>query len=361
MPEIWLNYGITNVVLDIQQENLDQNIDSDGKILEDSVIQEKLGTLDISKPNEIVLLHNSKAVQKVLSTLFFMCEQKSKPIPQIFADKRILNQVKRTLPEGGTISEFVDSELSKTNLVFVGEMEFDGLFGFETIATRLIKKFGQEQMLSAYTKRKENLPSPGHNTESLGEAKKFTDNFEIHGIEIVANSNGIMDLAVGHPSTTLDISKSFESSAVKDVGEHKTLVISTGKDASNDSLRKALNSLWNCNAAIKKDGLAILLAECQNGIGSQAIMQFIEGQLSSERLKNPTKYVDGMEDLLFLTEIQKKFQVGVVSVLPELYIKKLNMISLNSVKRVMDYILKTQGPRQKVTIISDGARVLLRQ
>jgi len=32
MPEIWLNYGITDVVLDIRAENLEQKIDSDGKI-----------------------------------------------------------------------------------------------------------------------------------------------------------------------------------------------------------------------------------------------------------------------------------------------------------------------------------------
>ncbi|HSB50856.1 MAG TPA: transcriptional regulator, partial [Nitrosopumilaceae archaeon] len=126
MPEIWLDYGITNVVLDIKAENLEQNIDSDGKILEDGVIQEKLAVLDLSKPSEIVVLHDSKAVQKVLSTLYMMCEQKSKPFPQIFAEKRVLNQIKHKLPEGSTISEFEDSELSNANLVFLGEMEFDG-------------------------------------------------------------------------------------------------------------------------------------------------------------------------------------------------------------------------------------------
>ena len=43
MPEIWLDYGVTNVVLDIKAENLEQNIDSEGKVLEDAAIQEKLG------------------------------------------------------------------------------------------------------------------------------------------------------------------------------------------------------------------------------------------------------------------------------------------------------------------------------
>lgn len=359
MPEIWLNYGMTDVVLDVRAENLDQTMDSTGNILEDSVLHEKLANFDITRPNDIVVLHNSKAIQKVLSTLFMICEQKSAPIPKIFSDKKTVNQLKEILPEGCLISEY-ESDLSNNNLTFIAEMEFDGLFGFESIATRLLRKFGQDHMLSAYTKRKENLPSPGHVTPSLEEAKKFIDNFEIQAIEIVANSKGIVDLAIGHPKETISISKSFESFAVKNIEPQKTVVISTGKEASNNNLTKSLSSVWNCNAAIKNNGLAVLLAECKNGIGSQAIQQFIEGHLSLERLKNPSKYISGMEDLLFLSEIQQKFQIGLVSIIPEFYIKKLNMILLNSAKEVMDYILKTQGPRQKITIVSDGARLLLR-
>ena len=82
----------------------------------------------------------------------------------------------------------------------MGEMGFDGLFGYETIATRLIKKFGEESMLSAYAKRQSNLPTPGQYTESLTEAKKFADNFEIQAIEIIANSEGILDFTIAHPS-----------------------------------------------------------------------------------------------------------------------------------------------------------------
>jgi len=360
MPEIWLNYGITDVVLDIRAENLDQKIDSDGKILEDDKITEKLSAMDIKKPIELVVLHYSKAVQKIINSLFTMCEQKSVPIPRILADKKIMKLVKSTIPEGSAISEYADEELSNSNLVFVSEMELDGLFGYETIATRLLKKYGQDQMLSAYAKRKDNLPTPGQAGENLDGAKKFSDSFEIQGIEIIANSKGIVDFAVGHPSSTMSMIKLFESIAVKDVGENKTMIISTGKDASNDTLGKSLSSLWNCSGAIKKDGLAILLAECKFGVGSEAIQQFIEGRLSLEKLRNPSKYIENMEDLLFLSEIQKKFQVGLVSILPEFYAKKLNIISLSGVKPAMDYILKTQGPRQKVSVVSDGARVLLR-
>ena len=55
-------------------------------------------------------------------------------------------------------------------------------------------------------------------------------------------------------------------------------------------------------------------------------------------MKKPSKYIDGMEDLLYLTEIQKKFQVGILSILPEFYTKKLNMLPFNGIKKVMDHI-----------------------
>jgi len=361
MPEIWLNYGITDVVLDIKAENLEQKIDSEGKILDDSAINEKLNSLDLSKPMELVVLHNSKSILKIISSLFSLCEQKSKPFPKILTDKKILNLVKSGLPEGSSINEFEDDVgISNSNLVFMGEMEFNGLFGYETISTRLIKKFGQESMLTAYSKRQGNLPTPGQYSESLTEAKKFSDNFEIQGIEIIANSEGIIDFSIGHPSETIPSTKILESNSIKDVGEHKTMVISTGKDASNDSLSNSLSSLWNCSNAIKKDGLAILVAECKSGLDSDAIQQYIEDRLTLEQLRNPTKYIYGMEDLLFLSEIQKKFQIGLVSILPEFYAKKLNMVSLAGIKYSMDYILKTQGARQKIAVVTDGARLLLR-
>lgn len=359
MPEIWLNYGATNVVLDIRAENLDQQLDSKGNFLNDLEIGEKLDGLDISKPIELVVLNNSNSVKRTIKAIFEKFEQKSVQKPRILTDKKMVNLIKEYLPEGSSVAEFSD-DISNSSLVFVGEMEFDGLFGFETIATRLIKKFGKESMLSAYEKRKENLPVPGQETENIKIAQNFADGFEITAIEIAANSKGIVDLSVGHPTSTMSISKSLLASAENTVEKHRTLMISTGKDTSNDTLGRSLTTLWNCNKAIKDNGLGILLAECTNGIGSEAIQQYLEGRMSLERLKKPAKYVNGMEDLLFLTEIQKRFQVGMVSILPEFYLKKLNIISFAGIKRAMDHILKIQGINQKVAVVSDGAHIILK-
>jgi len=75
MPEIWLNYGSTDVVLDIKAENLEEKINVEGKTLSDSEIKSKLGSLDISKPTEFVVLNMSESIRKTLSIIFEMYEQ----------------------------------------------------------------------------------------------------------------------------------------------------------------------------------------------------------------------------------------------------------------------------------------------
>lgn len=359
MPEIWLNYGITDVVLDIKAENLEQKIEHEPTTLDDTVVSERLDDIDLGKPLTLVLLNYTAAVQKSLLMIFEKCAQKSVPRPKIFAEKQTMNILKGLLPPESQVFAFEGMQNVDPNLVFMGEMEFDGLFGFDTVATRLLRRFGKEQMLLAYEKRQGSLPNPGQEAPSLDVAKNFASSFDISAIEIVAGQKGIADLAVGHPSNTLSVSKTL-ATFTKTVEKHRTLLISTGKNASNDTLTRSLGSLWNCYSVIKDGGMAFLLGECKAGIGSEAILQFIEGRMSVERLQKPAKYVDGMEDLLYLTEIQKKLQIGMVSILPELYIKKLNMKLFDGVKETLQYVLKHQGARQKISIVPDGARILLR-
>jgi hypothetical protein len=358
VPEIWLNYGATDVVLDIKAENLEQKVEFDSPLLQDSAVSERLDALDLTRPLDLVILNYTDSVKKTLGLILEKCTQKSVPRPKIFADKQIMNLVKSLLPPDGQVLSFEGIDSANPDLVFVGEMEFDGLFGFDTVSTKLLRRFGKDQMLLAYEKRRGNLPNSGQETESIQVAKSFTDSFEISAIEIVASPKGIADVSVGHPSKTIEASKTL-GTFVQKIDKHRTLLISTGKDSSNYTLGKSLNSIWNCHSAIRDEGLAILLCECKGGIGSEAIRQYIEGRMSTDRLQKPAKYVDGMEDLLYLTEIQKKIQIGLVSVLPEFYLKKLDVLSFDGVKETLDHVLKVQGARQKVSIIPDGSRILL--
>ena len=362
MPEIWLSYGPTDVVLDVKAENLEKQIVSGGTNLTDSEIALKLNSLDMSKPTEFVIMEYSKTIQKVITVLLDICTQKSFPKPKFLIDKSNLHSLKNIFSDPTiSISEFNASQFSNTNLIFIDEIEFDGLFGYNNISTKLLRRFGKDNMLEAYEKREGNLPLPGYELKTMDIAKKFTDGFEISAIEIVTNQTGVVDLATGHPSSTSLLSSSLSSIAVQQTEKHRVAIVSTGKEASNETLNRSLSTIWNCSNAIKEEGLIILLAECKHGLGSDAIQQYVEGRMRLDRLKNPSKYIDGMDDLLFLTEMHKKFRIGIVSILPHLFTKdKLGMIPFSGAKQAIDYVLETYGERQKVLIVSDGSHVLLR-
>ena len=361
MPEIWLNYGQNEVVLDIMAENLDEKIEFEQPVIDDSTINENIQGLDLSKPTEIVIQNYAPSVQKILGKIYEKCEIKSFSKPKLLVDKRNLPQIKVNNPDTVSINEFEEQDLSNSNLVFLGEVQFDGLFGYETVATRLLRKFGAEKMLEAFSHRSGNIPNPGTDSPSLDDAKKFTDTFEISCIEITANKKGISGIQIGHPSKTSSISQILLKSATTFEEKFRTMIISTGRDASNQTLSSSLNSVWNFHTSIKNQGLVILVAECMGGLGSETFQKLIDGRITPEKIKNASKYEDGMENLLYLSEIQKNFQIVLTSILPELYVKKLGVIPVDGIKKSMDYILKNQGPRQKVQVIEDGARTLLRE
>ena len=356
MPEMWLNYGEHDIVLDINQENLAEDIFYGGAALSDSQIIAKLESLDTSKPMELVLLHCTDAVLRTVNALFAECERRSHPIPRVAADKRMVGAASSALPEGSSVLPFESAGLGGSNLVFVAEAETDGLFGYGTIASRLLRRFGGEKMTAAYERRAGDKPAPGQKTGSAKAAAEFADEFEIRGIEILAASGGAADIAAGHPSETMKIAESL-GGASRSVEPHKAVLAGTGKAASNYELSDALHSLWSCCNAVRRDGEIVLLAECLHGLGAQALSMRAEGRLDQNLLRKPAAYIDGMENILFLDEIGKRISIGIVSVLPELYLERLGMKSFTSGRKAVSHMLKS--PKQKALIVRDGSRTVL--
>ena len=372
MPEIWLNYGAADVVLDVKAENLGATVGlEDGKGMDGGLADEKLSELvePGGEPLELAVLHDTPAVRQVAERLFAMCERKSAPRPRVLADGAAARGGP-AFPGGAAAGEIGGGEgggaLPEGRLVFLAEMEMDGLFGYETVASRLLRRFGGgEYMLAAYAKRAGNAPAPGAAVPSLDEAASFAGRFEVRCVEALGGPGGLAGLAVGHPSETASLRTEMEASAVRDAGRHRAVVISTGKEASSSTLSRALNSLWSCQGAVdasKGGGIAVLLAESGGGLGSAALRARAEGwEDGLGGLESPARYTDGMEDLLFLRDAAGRgFQIGLVSALPEFYAKGLGMVPLGGARRAMDHILRTMGQRQKVAVVADGARLLLR-
>lgn len=377
MPEIWLNYGSSDVVVDVRAENLGETISGGpADALEGEALEKEIdGMIDLSAPAEMAVLHSTPAVHALLNSVLGMCERRSAAPPRIVADKWVAAPLRAALTEGARVESGAvppvggggggggDAQPPRTTY-FVAEAELDGLFGYETVATRLARRFGRDDvMLAAYAKRRGPAPAPGEDAAAAGEARQFADRFEVRALDIVAGPAGISHVRAGHPSeTSREVPRLLEAAAVRDgaAGKHRSLIASTGKAASNDTLARSLSSLWNCRAAIPKGGLVVLLAECRRGTGAEAVQRFVEGRLDVADLRRPSRYIDGMESLLFLEEAKRDIQVGIVSVLPDLYTKRLGLVPLAGARDALEYTLSTMGQRHKVSVLPDAARSLLR-
>ena len=377
MPEIWLNYGSSDVVVDVRAENLGETISAEqSAALEGSELEKEIDEMiDVSAPAEMAVLNSTPAVHRLLGAVLDMCARRSAAPPRIVADRWVAAPLRAALPEGARVESGAVPAVgggggkgrepkAARATYFVAEAELDGLFGYETVATRLARRFGRDDaMLAAYAKRRGPAPAPGEDAAAAGEARQFADRFEVRALEVVAGPAGISRVRAGHPSeTSREVPRLLEAAAVRDghAGRHRSLVASTGKAASNDTLARSLSSLWNCRAAVPRGGLVVLLAECGRGTGAEAVQRFVEGRLDVADLRRPPRYIDGMESLLFLEEARRDIQVGIVSVLPELYTKRLGLVPLAGARAALGYALSTMGKRHKVSVLPDAARSLVR-
>lgn len=375
MPEIWLNYGSSDVVIDVRAENLGETISAEpADALEGEALEKEVeGMVDLSVPAEMAVLHSTPAVHRLLGAVLGVCARRSIAPPRIVADRWVAAPLRAALPEGARVESGAvppvggnsgsGGDRAARTTYFVAEAELDGLFGYETVATRLARRFGRgEAMLSAYAKRRGSAPAPGEDSAAAAEARQFADRFEVRAVEVVAGQSGVQHVRAGHPSeTSREVPRLLEAAAVRDgAGRHRSLIASTGKAASNDTLARSLASLWNCRAAVPRGGLVVLLAECGRGTGAEAIQRFVEGRLGADALRRPSRYIDGMEALLFLEEARRDVQVGIVSVLPDLYTRRLGLVPLAGAGAALEYVLSTMGQRHKVSVLPDAARSLVR-
>lgn len=365
MPELWLNYGAREVVMDIRAENLDKIIAPKSQIWNESDIASVLKQIELQKSPALVLLQDTKAVRTIVSTVYNICEKRSLSFPKIMAAHPVRQSIRGKLSEGAVVDSFKpDANGPDTNLIFVAEAETDGLFGYDTVCTKLLRIFGGEDMLTTYEKRDGDKPKPAQKNMPYQMARRFVDKFDVASIDVAAGQQGISNIVVGHPSACKPhvLTSGYRTGTSRFA---QTIIGSTGRHSDNDTLASSLRPLWVLQQAVTDGGQAILLAECSGGLGSDALIQLVEGQLDTDALRRPNKYVDGMEDVLFLDTVLNDAKSNgtkymLVSALPDMYAISLNLKILRRAQEAVDQIVSRHA-RRKLSILPDTGRTILRK
>jgi len=361
MPEIWLKYGSTEVVLDIKAENLLDYVTEEIEHMGEEQVNAKLDAITVKNDSQIAVLDASQHVAKLTSMLVDILMKRGIVVSMgVPAD--VFNAYRNTFQDRGVQISKLPNDPSKlsNDLIFLSQASFDPLFGYSGTPTQLLKHFGREEMLDAYKARNGDMPKPGTANNALSLAHKFADRFDGTSIEAIIGTRGFADIVVDKPTKAHQTAiAKLESFGKVEVEKGKASIISSGNGRS--TLSNALNSLWNCIDAVKEDGSITLLAECRDGFGSSALERLVEGKIDMDDAHNLAEYIDGLENLLYLDEVGEKYELMLISTLPDYYAKsRLGFKTYRRIKDALHHILNVHGPRQKVLVVSDASKVLLK-
>jgi hypothetical protein len=370
MPEIWLRYGTTDVVLDIKFENIANQIFSSFQV---SLDQEDIKTaitsgIPITDKMLILGLSASKAAAKTITMLAQEAHTKGLSFT-IDVPHKISSTLRANLTDIETIPvnridyQSLNDRMAKfQNTVIVSSVAYDPLFGFSGAPTALLRNLLADQMAVAFNARKDNRPAPGIEGNPLKVATSAVESIPALSIELVADGDNVRGIHTGGIKEAFDKAiEQLQSISTIETELVKCAIISASDEPSSHStLATALNSLWNSIHIIKEGGTAILLAEARGGIGGGALQMSIEGKLKQEQL-HLSPYIDGLEHLLFMEELRVKYDMGLVSTLPHYYTKtKLGFTTYSGTEDVLQKLQEKHGKNFRTLVLSNADITLLK-
>jgi hypothetical protein len=368
MPEIWLRYGTTDVVLDIKFENLASQLSSSFQVLPEEQIGAAIADAHLTNNMLFLALSGTKAVGKVIMMLEAKAREKGFSVT-VDVPHKAAGALRANLAGSDTISinrieyQSLQERMTKfESTVMISNVTYDPLFGFAGAPTALLRNLLADSMAEAFNARKNNNPAPGTRGGPLRVATSVSSGIPATSVEIVANSGGIAGIHAGSINEAFEKAVSqFQLISGVDTDPVKCAIISASSEVGvHSTLAGSLNSLWNSVHAVRDGGTAILVAENREGLGDKALQMFIEGRLKSEQLQQ-TPYIDGLEHLLFMEALRHKCELGLVSTLPHYYARsKLGFATYAGMKDILNKLIEKYGKNFKALVLSDADIVLLK-
>ena len=371
MPELWFKYGMTDVILNIRYENLLKHITASSfALLSDDQIKSCLNDVALTQGTMIFALSDTKSTAMVINILVKLAHARGIPEIHVGVLPRIQLVLKSNLVDKTILTNQIDQDsfhskiMHNRQVIFVSQITYDPLFGYNGTPTILVRNYMHDRMLEAINARQDNLPKPGVIGPPLDVVLSSNGDLPAKSIQIVANSFGIAGICYGSVVGSFEEAiRHLNSMAVVNADLTKSAIINTSSETGpHSTLLDSLNSLWNVIHVVRENGSAVLLSENSGGLGGRALEMYVEGRLDIEQCKeNISEYIEGLEHLIYIKELSQKYQLGIVSTLPQYYLKtKLGIKTYGGMKNVIEELLTKHGKNAKILVVSDPDIMLLR-
>jgi hypothetical protein len=154
MPELWFKYGMTDVVLNIRYENLLKHITASSfALLSDDQIKSCLNDVALTQGTMIFALSDTKSAAMVISILVKLAHARGIPDIHVGVLPRIQPVLKGNLVDKTILTNQIDQDSFHSKIkhnrevIFVSQITYDPLFGYNGTPTILVRNYMHDRML----------------------------------------------------------------------------------------------------------------------------------------------------------------------------------------------------------------------
>ncbi|UCF77671.1 MAG: nickel-dependent lactate racemase [Candidatus Eiseniibacteriota bacterium] len=142
-------------------------------------------------------------------------------------------------------------------------------------------------------------------------------------------------------------------------GKADCAVVSCGGYPRDSTLIQSHKSVENASVALKDGGSMVVLAKCQDGIGSDTLLSWFEdGSIDSVRRKLVSHYTLHGHTALSMMEKAKRFHIHLVSDLKDDVVRRTGFVPSSSVEKAMEEVLKREKGSVTTLVFPEGSETL---
>jgi hypothetical protein len=360
MPEIWLGYGDSEIILDIKYENIQNIIKPEINVQNPENLSTSIRkNVNLQNSSVILVTTPFPKMMEIIKIIREMSNELGIMSVDVFLlSKSYSLRLRQDISkESLDITRIESGEVLKKisiykNVILIDKIEYDPVFGFSGSPVKLIRECYPQVMNQIYASVIGEPPKPGLCGEALKISVEELSNMDCQLIHVFSNREAI-DSLFFEPDirSFVNTVNSFKEKTSITSNLSKSAFISGNSTyTSQMTLGNSLNLLWNNCHSVSDGGTIVLLSENRGGINEGAISKYVEGRLDLNGL-DKYQYIYELEHINFLQVLREKYEIILISTLPQVYLNKVGLRSISKIKDGLDWIIKKNGKFSKTNII----------
>jgi hypothetical protein len=364
LPEIWIPFGGVETLVTIQAENLGAIVEPGAEGGSPEV--ERMAELTRSAsavfisdfaPSTIELLKAmAPAVGEGQQLGFFSAATKriEGSIPEL---KGRVATLPPPLPSGDEQGPVYAQQLMQPGVkLILGTAKPDPLFGIVDARVQSCLNWVARSHRIAAQARKGMEPQPFQKTEAYTEIEGITEGIsDAHFLTAVSRGGRLRTVMEDAPFDA--IKNSFTKTSVP---QTRGIIVGAGGRGFDDTLSAAIRGIWNVLPGLRRTGSVLLIAECSDGVGSMALEMLVTGRMSGEGERKREKYVEGLEEVFYLSKLREEYDVMLLSGMPETYVgTKLGLTTARGSGEAVGRMLNKVGRSGKLNVVPRAPECLV--